>query len=166
MNNAQIAAVFDEMADILEFQGANPFRVRAYRNASRTIGDLSEPITRLVAEGRPLTEIPGVGKDLAEKIAILVDTGDLEQWRELREQVPAGVLALMRVPGMGPKKAAALHRELGIQNLEMLREACEAHKVRELKGFGAKTEAKILEGLDFAATAGTRFIWKQADVYA
>ncbi len=166
MNNAQIAAVFDEMADILEFQGANPFRVRAYRNAARTIGDLGEPLEKLVNEGRALTEIPGIGKDLADKINSLITTGELKQWRELREQVPAGVLALLRVPGMGPKKAAALHRELGIQNLDMLRAACEQQKVRELKGFGAKTEEQILKGLDFAASAGTRFLWAQADAYA
>lgn len=166
MNNAQIAAVFDEIADILEFQGANSFRVRAYRNASRTIGDLGEPLTKWVSEGRALTEIPGIGKDLAEKIDSLLTTGDLKQWRELREQVPAGVLALLRVPGMGPKKAAALHRELGIQNLDMLRAACEQQKVRELKGFGAKTEEQILKGLDFAASAGARFLWAQANAHA
>ena len=166
MNNAQIAAVFDEIADILEFQGANSFRVRAYRNASRTIGDLGEPLTKWVSEGRALTEIPGIGKDLAEKIDRLLTTGDLKQWRELREQVPAGVLALLRVPGMGPKKAAALHRELGIQNLDMLRAACEQQKVRELKGFGAKTEEQILKGLDFAASAGARFLWAQANAHA
>jgi len=166
MNNAQIAAVFDEMADILEFQGANPFRVRAYRNAARTIGDLGEPLEKLVNEARALTEIAGIGKDLAEKIGSLLATGELKQWRELREQVPAGVLALLRVPGMGPKKAAALHRELGIQNLDMLRAACEQQKVRELKGFGAKTEEQILKGLDFAASAGVRFMWAQADAIA
>ena len=166
MNNAQIAAVFDEIADILEFQGANAFRVRAYRNASRTIVDLGEPLTKWVGEGRALTEIPGIGKDLAEKIGSLLETGDLKQWRELREKVPTGVLALLRVPGLGPKKAAALHRELGIQNLDMLRAACEQQKVRELKGFGAKTEEQILKGLDFAAAAGTRFLWAQADAHA
>ncbi len=166
MNNAQIAAAFDEMADILEFQGANPFRVRAYRNAARAMMDLGEQLATMVAEKRPLTDLQGIGKDLAEKIETLVMTGDLKQWKELREQVPASVLAMLRVPGMGPKKAAVLHKELGIQSLDMLRAACEQQKVRELKGFGAKTEEQILKGLDFAATTTVRFLWKQADDYA
>ncbi len=166
MNNAQIAAAFDEMADILEFQGANPFRVRAYRNAARTLSDLGEQLSTVVAENRPLTDIQGIGNDLADKIKTLLATGDLKQWKELREQVPASVLAMLRVPGVGPKKAAILHKELHIQNLEMLRAACEQQQVRELKGFGAKSEEQILKGLDFAASTTSRFLWKQADDYA
>jgi DNA polymerase (family 10) len=165
MTNAQIAAIFDEMADILEFQGANPFRVRAYRNAGRTINDLSQALATMVAAGRDLTEIDGIGDDLAAKIVTLTTTGDLPQLQELRSQVPESVLALLRIPGMGPKKAAALYRELGIQNLDMLREACQAHRVRELKGFGAKTEELILKGIDLAAAAGQRIYWAEADDY-
>ncbi len=165
MTNAQIAAVFDEMADILEFQGANQFRVRAYRNAARTIGDLTESCASLVKQESGLTEIEGIGKELAAKIATLIATGDLPQLQELRAAVPASALAMMRIPGVGPKKAAALHKELKINDLDMLREACLAHRVRELKGFGEKTEEAILKGLDLAASAGQRMLWATADQY-
>ncbi len=165
MTNAQLAAVFDEMADILEFQGANQFRVRAYRNAARTIGDLTEPCAAIVEAEGDLTEIEGIGKELAAKIGTLVTTGDLPQLQELRAAVPASALAMMRVPGVGPKKAAALHKELKITTLDMLREACVAHKVRELKGFGEKTEEMILKGLGLAASVGQRMLWATADQY-
>jgi DNA polymerase (family 10) len=166
MTNTQIAAAFDEVADILEFQGANQFRVRAYRNAARTIGELTEACASLVTASADLTDIEGIGKDLAAKIIMLVQTGSLPQLLELRQQVPASVLALMRIPGMGPKKAAMLHKELGINDLDMLREACLAHKVRELKGFGEKSEEMILKGLETAAVVGRRLYWATADVFA
>src|SRR5205085_10421304 len=91
---------------------------------------------------------------------------DLPQLQELRAAVPASVLKLMRIPGMGPKKAAVLHKELKINDLDMLREACLAHRVRELKGFGEKTEEIILKGLDLASAAGQRMLWATADEYA
>jgi DNA polymerase (family 10) len=166
MTNAQIAAVFEEIADLLDFQGANPFRVRAYRNAARTVGDLHESVETILADPkRKLTDIDGIGDDLAGKIATLAETGDLPMRRELLAEVPESVLALLRVPGLGPKKAAALHRELKITTLDELRAACEAHRVRELKGFGAKTEQTILAGLDFAGTAQERLLWAEADDY-
>jgi DNA polymerase (family 10) len=166
VTNAQIAAALDEIADILEFQGANPFRVRAYRNASRTLGDLGESIEALVGDGRDLTEIEGIGEDLAGKIETLVKTGSLPQLVELRSQVPKSVLAMMRIPGLGPKKAAALYRELSIKDLDMLKAACESHKVRELKGFGEKTEEIILKGLGLAEESQKRIYWAVADEYA
>lgn len=167
MNNAQIASVFDELADLLEFQNANPFRVRAYRNAARTIRDLPEPVEAILADPqRDLTEIAGIGKDLAEKIATLAATGDLALRQELLAQVPASVLALLRVPGLGPKKAAALYKELKIATLAELGEACQAHRVQELKGFGARTEEAILAGLDIAGAAEERLYWAEADAFA
>src|SRR6185295_20398625 len=106
MNNVRIAEVFDLVADLLEFQGANPFRVRAYRNGARAIHDFSEPMQAILADpDRQLTDIPGVGKDLAEKIATLCATGSLPMLEELQAQVPQSVLTLLRIPGMGPKKA-------------------------------------------------------------
>ena len=164
MTNPEIADAFDSVADILEFQGANPFRVRAYRNAARTIRDLPESVAEIVADpSRKLTDIEGIGKDLAEKIAALVTTGKLEMLEELKQQVPESVLAMMRVPGLGPKRAAMLFKELKVTTLDELRAACEAHKVRELKGFGAKTEESILAGLQFAAEADKRVLWAEAD---
>lgn len=166
MHNAEIAAALDEIADILEFQGANAFRVRAYRNAGRTVHDLTEPIERVAADpNRKLTDFSGIGADLAEKIKTLISTGKLPMLEELRAAVPESVVALMRIPGLGPKKAAALFNELGIKTLDELRSACELHRVRDLKGFGAKTEAAILAGMSFASSPEVqRIYWADADV--
>lgn len=167
MNNVRIAEVFDEIGDLLEFGGANAFRVRAYRNAARTIKDLPEPIVAIVEDPeRNLTDIEGIGKDLAAKIISLVETDDIPQWAELRAQYPPTVLTLLRIPGLGPKKAALLYKELNVQSLEDLRAACEQGKVRQLKGFAAKTEATILAGLEIAANSEVRLYWAKADVYA
>ncbi len=168
MNNTEIAAAFDAVADILEFQGANPFRVRAYRNASRTIHDFSEPLEKIANHPqRELTDIDGIGPDLAEKIKTLISSSKLPMLEELQAQVPASVLALLRIPGLGPKKAAVLHKELGIQSLDDLKTACQEQRVRALKGFGEKTEATILAGLEFAASPEVeRMYWAEADVYA
>lgn len=167
MTNVEIAGAFDEMGDILEFQGANMFRVRAYRNAARVIRDLTEPLAAMVDDpDRPLTDITGIGKDLAEKIETLVRTGELKQLNELRTQVPESALAMLRIPGLGPKKAATLSKELGIQSLDDLKAACEQGRVRELKGFGEKTEQMILAGIGLAATANVRMYWADADEIA
>ena len=167
MNNAQIAGQLEMLADLLEFQNANPFRVRAYRNGARIIHDLAEPVTQLLAgEGKRLTDIDGIGADLAEKIATLATTGSLPLLEELQSQVPQSVLALLRIPGLGPKKASRLFHELKIQTLEQLKAACESHQIRELKGFGAKTEDSILAGMELAATANDRLYWADADKIA
>jgi DNA polymerase (family 10) len=167
MTNSRIADIFDEIADLLEFQGSNPFRVRAYRNGARIIRDLPEPLTAVLANAsRKLTDLEGIGKDLGEKIQTLVETGELRQHQELLEQVPATVLDIMRVPGLGPKKAAALYKELNIATLDQLKAACEAQQVRQLKGFGAKTEQTILHGISIAAAANERVYWAEADEIA
>ncbi len=167
MNNVRIAEVFDLIADILEFQDANPFRVRAYRNGARTIRDYPQQMDDLLKQPQAdLTEISGLGKDLAEKVTTLCQTGTLPMLEELQAQVPASVLAILRIPGLGPKKAATLYRELKISTLDQLKAACEAHAVRELKGFGAKTEEAILAGMTLAQTAGDRMLWALADQIA
>ncbi len=167
MTNRDIAAVFEQLADLLEFQNANPFRIRSYRNGARKIADMSEPLAAIVADQeRALTDIEGIGKTLAEKIQELLASGQLAALDELLEQVPPSVLALLRVPGLGPKKAAVLHNELAINSLDELQAACESQQVRELKGFGAKTEETILKGLDIAAQAEERTRWAEADVVA
>jgi DNA polymerase (family 10) len=167
MTNAKIADIFDQIADLLEFKDANPFRVRAYRKGARLIRDLPEPVAGILADPkRDLTEIEGIGKDLAGKCASLVETGRLEMLDELLEDTPRSVLDLMRVPGLGPKKAAAVFRELNVATLEQLQAACEAQAVRKLKGFGAKTEAAILDGLQIAQAASQRLLWSQANVLA
>ncbi len=163
MENREIAALFDKMADLLEFQGANPFRVRAYRNGSRRLQDLPDSVASLVENQHDLTTIDGIGKDLAEKITTLVKTGEFPQLEELMAEVPEGVLALLRIPGLGPKKAAVIYEQLGIDSLPALRAACEAEEVRKLKGFAAKTEQSILAGIDLAERAGERVYWATAD---
>lgn len=167
LNNASIAAVLDEMADLLEITGANLFRVRAYRNAARAIHDLPEPVESLLADSdRKLIDIPGIGKDLAEKVVALATTGDLAQRQELLAKVPAGVRMMLRIPGLGPKKAAVLLDKLHVTNLDELRAACESQQVRELKGFGQKTEEIILRGLAQAEQVGQRLLWADADIVA
>src|SRR4051794_32234533 len=164
MNNRDIATLFDEISDLLEFQNANPFRVRAYRNAARRITDLPEPLANVAADPtRALTEIDGIGKDLAQKIEELLETGSIAMLEQLRSEIPGGVLAMVRIPGMGPKKAAALFKELGITSLDALRAACQADQVSALKGFGKKTQDKILAGIDVAAAAHVRMYWAHAD---
>lgn len=166
MTNGQIADVFAEVADLLEFKGSNPFRIRAYRSGARALQNLTTSVAALVEEEADLTELDGIGKDLAAKIVGLVDTGELPMLTELREEIPSGVMAILRIPGLGPKKAAVLHKELNIESLDQLKEACEAEKVRELKGFAAKTEKTILDGIAFAAEAQQRTYWSKADEIA
>jgi len=166
MTNTDIAAVFEHIADLLEFQGANAFRVRAYRNAARTIADLAESVADIVADpNRSLEDIEGIGRDLAEKTTTLVHTGSLPMLEELLAEIPESVLAILRVPGLGPKRASQLYRELNVATIDDLREACLMHKVQALKGFGDKTEEAILAGLDIASEAEKRILWIEADGY-
>ena len=167
MTNREIAAVFEQLADLLEFQNANPFRIRSYRNGARKIADLSEPLATIVADPeRKLTDIDGIGKTLDEKIRELLETGKLQALEDLLAESPASLLAILRVPGLGPKKAAVIHSELGVESLDDLKIACERQQLRGLKGFGAKTEQTILKGLAIAAQAESRTRWVEADEVA
>lgn len=167
MQNIEITHLFEELADLLEIQSANPFRVRAYRNAARMLGDLPESVAEIVADPtRSLEDLPGIGKDLAEKIATIVSTGTLPQLEELRAEVPAGVVEMLKVPGLGPKKAAALFQQLQITSLAELRTQCESGAVAGLKGFGAKTSQAILEGLAHLAQAGQRLYLAEVEPLA
>ena len=157
MQNAEIARLFEELADLLEIQGSNPFRLRAYRNAARTVEGLTEPIADLADEGpKALTVLQGIGKNVAEKIVVICETGELPQLNEMREEVPAGVVMMLRIPGIGPKKVAALYKKLHLETLDQLKEAAENGDVAKLKGFGQKTTETILEGLEHIEQAGLR----------
>ena len=146
--NAAISAIFDEIADLLDIQGANPFRVRAYRNAARTVGELGTDLVTLVEQGTALTDIPGIGADLAKKIDEIVRTGKCEFLeRTQRREVPPAVTALLRVPSLGPKRVRTLWRDLDVQTVEQLAQAAKDGRIRDLPGFGAKTEQKILEAV-------------------
>ncbi|MGE5192207.1 MAG: DNA polymerase/3'-5' exonuclease PolX, partial [Deltaproteobacteria bacterium] len=167
MQNAEVVKIFEELADLLEIQNANPFRVRAYRNAARMLGDMPESLAEIVADPqRSLEDLPGIGNDLAGKIKTILSTGSLPQLEELRSQVPHGVVEMLRIPGLGPKKAAALFKELSITNLDMLKAAAESGTVAKLKGFGDKTAKSILEGLQHIAQAGARMYFAEAQPLA
>ena len=167
MENLEVAQVFEEVADLLEIQGANPFRVRAYRNAARTIRDLSESLADICANSdRKLEELAGIGQDLAGKIKSIVESGDLPLRQELRGQVPAGVRDLLNVPGLGPKRALVLHQKLGIGSLDQLRQATQEHRIQGLPGFGVKTEEKILASLEDLQQSSQRVGLAEATVYA
>ncbi|HXY37274.1 MAG TPA: DNA polymerase/3'-5' exonuclease PolX [Planctomycetaceae bacterium] len=159
MQNAEVARMFGDYADILEIQDANPFRVRAYRNAARTLGDLAESLADIAADPeRKLHDLPGVGKDLASKIEVILKTGTFPQLEEARKEVPIGVVEMLRIGGLGPKKVATLFKELSIQSLDDLRTAAQQGDIAKLKGFGKKTQDSILAGIDQAAQTGKRFL--------
>ena len=166
MDNEKIAKTLDQLADLLEFTGANAFRLRAYRNGARLIRDLPDPISAMVENGDDLTKLEGIGKSVSQKCTELCRTGKLEQMEELLQEVPRTVLDLLNVPKMGPKKAAAVFNQLGVENLDDLRDACEAGEVRALSGFGAKTEKAILDGIAIAVNANKRILWAAADKIA
>ncbi len=161
-----MAQVFEEVADLLDIQGANPFRIRAYRNAARTIGDLSERLAEMAQEPKKLEKLTGIGKDLAGKITTILDTGDLPLRQELRAQVPPGLRDLLNVPSLGPKRAQILYQQLRITSIDKLRQAVVKHRIAKLKGFGAKTEEKILQSLDGMEESGRRVYLAEAKVYA
>ena len=147
IRNSDIADVFDRIADYLEIEGENPFKIRAYRNASRTIRGLGPELKDMVAGGENLTELPSIGKELAAKIVEMLDTGTLQALEKLKEKVPAGVIEMLRIPGLGPKRVAAVYRELKVESLEALKAAAEAGRIRALPGFGEKTEQHIREAI-------------------
>lgn len=147
MTNLEISRALATAADLLEIQGANPFRVRAYRNASGMIGDHSTPLEKLVAAGEDLSKLPTIGKDLAAQIVELVETGKLAMLEELAAEVPATLIDLVGIQGVGPKKAKRLWQELDITTVDALEEAAKAGKIAELEGFGAKSQEKILAGI-------------------
>lgn len=156
MKNEVIASQFELLADILEIQNANPFRVRAYRNAARTISSTAESLSDLVATKADLTQFAGIGKDLAKQIQEIVTTGQHAGLEDLKKQVPSGVLDMLRIPGVGPKKVSVFFNDLGLKSLEELKAACETGQISQLKGFGKKTEESILANIGQAAEHAQR----------
>jgi DNA polymerase (family 10) len=156
MKNEFIAVQFELLADLLEIQGANPFRIRAYRNAARTISSTSESLSDLVIEKQDLTQFAGIGKDLAKQIEEITTKGQHSALEELRKQIPGGVLDMLRIPGVGPKKVSVFFNELGLKSLEDLKAACEAGRLSKLKGFGKKTEESILANIAMATEHSQR----------
>jgi DNA polymerase (family 10) len=164
MENPEVAQCFDEVADLLELQDANPFRVRAYRSAARTIRDCSQPLASLTE--KDLCQLSGIGKDLAGKIRTILDSGDLPLRHELQAKVPSGLRTLMELPNLGPKRAQILYHSLHVDSLDNLRQAAEKHRIRRLRGFGATTEDKILQALKHLEPGGRRMLLAEAKVFA
>ena len=163
VHNRQIADMFGRLADLLEIEGANPFRVRAYRNAARLISGHPRGLADLVAEGADLADLPGIGKDLAAKIVTIVQTGRLPKLEEVEKRTPPALSELMKVPGLGPKRVKTLYDSLKVRGVEDLRRAVRSGRVRELAGFGAKTEAAIRAGLEQLAQAQQRTLRPDAE---
>lgn len=145
--NQHIAAVFNEIADLLEVEAANPFRVRAYRNAARLVEGMTEGVDAMLARGADLTGLPGIGIDLAAKMREIVETGTCAMLTRVRAEVPASIVQLLQLPGLGPRRARMLEHELGIVTLDDLARAAAAHRIRELHGFGPQSEARLLEAV-------------------
>ncbi len=147
VHNSDIAEAFQRLADLLEIEGSNQFRVRAYRNAAATVEGLPRDAARMIANGEDLSELPGIGEDLAGKIETLIETGELPLLKEVEGRVPQGLAEITHVSGIGPKRAWTLYEALDIETIDALRKAAEAGEVREVEGFGEKTEQNILDAL-------------------
>ena len=145
VHNSDITDTFNRIADLLEIEAANPFRVRAYRNAARIISSQSKSVAEMVDQEEDLTRLPGIGNDLAEKIKEIVRTGTLAQLAEIESRTPAGLARLMKIAGLGPNRVKILFEELGITGLDELKEAARTGKISQLKGFGKKTEQRIID---------------------
>ena len=157
METARIARILDEMGTLLEVRGENAFRCRAYHNAAQALKGLPSDLSEMIADGS-LAEVPGIGETMLAKITQLSTTGHLPSFEDLKKSTPSGLVALLRVPGLGPKKIKTLHDDLKVESLADLRAAGESGKIAALKGFGAKTEAKILEGIEFLESVGDRIL--------
>ena len=162
MKNEEVIHLLNTVADILEIRGDDDlFKILAYRRAARSVEDLAEDIEALHRQGR-LGGIPGFGAAITEKVKEFLDTGHLQYLEKIAEGFPPGLLEIVRIPGLGPKKAQALWRELGVTTVDQLREACERHRVQRLKGFGEKTEEKILAGIRILGEAKGRTLISEA----
>ncbi len=164
--NPDIARIFDEIADLLEIEDANPFRVRAYRNAARLVQGLSNDVKTMVESGEDLTELPGIGDDLAKKIIEIVTTGHCSFLEKLEKQTPPALTELLKVPGLGPKRVKALWHELDVETVEQLARAAQEKRIRSIPGFGEKTEARIQKTLLAHLAAVPRFPIAIAAPYA
>ncbi len=166
MHNRDIAALFNELADLLEIKGENPFKVRAYRNAARMLESLGTSVEGMIERGEDLTRLPGIGEDLAGKIKEIVRTGKLEKLEKLKKQIPESLRSLLSIEGLGPKKIRVLYEKLHITDMASLEEAAKTHRIDALKGFGPKTEEAILSGVRMLKQEGIRHLFAEAEPIA
>ena len=146
MKSRELADLFEKMADILEFKGENPFKISAYRKASRIIGDLTQDIEEIAEQGE-LKNIPGIGEGMAQKVVEYLKTGKISRFEEVKKGVPDELIAIMDIPGMGPKTLALIHKERGINNLSQLEKAVEDSSLTDLPGMGEKKIKNIKRGI-------------------
>jgi DNA polymerase (family 10) len=165
MDKDEIASILAEIGVLLELKGENLFKTRAYANGARALETLQEPLDKIIAENR-LGEVKGIGEALQKKITELAATGKLPFYDELKASLPPGLLEMMQIPGVGPKKVKALHDELGIKSVAELEAACRKGTVAALAGFGEKTQAKILEGIEFRRNHASQHLVSDALVDA
>lgn len=163
MENIEIAKALSQVADLLEIQKSNPFRIRAYRNAARFVADYASPMRKLLAEGADLTQFPGIGKDMSQSIRDLVETRSLVLLEELSHKVPRSLILIMRLPGVGPKKARLLWQEKGIETVEQLEAAAKQGILIGIPGFGEKSQARVLAGIEHLRQHRGRFKLSEAD---
>jgi DNA polymerase (family 10) len=161
MEKSAIASVLDEIATLLELTGENPFKIRAYSNGARILETLTEDLDELIKTDK-LAEIPGMGEALVDKITTLRRDGVLPFHQKLKASIPPGLLEVIQIPGLGPKKVRALWVQLQVETIEKLKEVCDSGQVAELKGFGAKTQTNILEGIKNRIAYGKRHRWADA----
>ncbi|MGW8169604.1 MAG: DNA polymerase/3'-5' exonuclease PolX [Sulfurovaceae bacterium] len=166
ISNIEIAAIFDQLADLLEIKGENHFKVIAYRNAVRTIENMGTDLSKMVKDNVDLSELPVIGESIAKKIQEIVNTGKLSKLEDLKRSFPPHLLDLLNIKGIGPKRAKILYENLQINSLEELKKAALAHKIRGLEGFDEKLEQMILEGTMLVKKEGKRFLYSVVEPYA
>ena len=166
VTNAEIADIFNKMADMLEIKGENPFKVRAYRNAARTVQNMGKSFEDLVKEGKDLTKLPGIGNDLADAITEIVTTGKFSKLETLKAQMPEGLDKLLAIEGLGPKRIRQLYDAFHITTFDDLVRVAQSGEIYKLKGFGPKLVEKILKGITLQKKAGHRFRFDLAKPYA
>jgi DNA polymerase (family 10) len=165
VDKAQAAAILDDVGDLLELRGDNPFEARAYHNAARTIGALDDDLEALVANGK-IAAVPGLGKTLVQRVTELVNTGQMTLHQELLAAIPAGLRAMLKIPGLGPKRIRQIADTLHITTLEELRAAAEGNQIATLPGFGAKSQENILKGLAFVSQHADHYLYPVAEADA
>ncbi|OQX73498.1 MAG: DNA polymerase III [Campylobacteraceae bacterium 4484_4] len=166
MQNLDVVAIFNELADLLEIKGENPFKVRAYRNAARVLESLGESVEGMVDRGEDLTKLPGIGEDLAEKIKEIVRTGKLQKLEALKKEIPESLRSMLSIEGLGPKRVKILYEKLHLTDTESLEKAAREHKISALEGFGPKTEEAIIKGVRLLKQEGVRHLFAEAEPIA
>ena len=161
MDKNEIARILEEIAILLEIKGENPYKIRAYQNAARSILNTEKDLSELIKQDK-LTDLDGIGESITEKITLLVTKGRLPFYEKLKKSLPSGLLSMMQIQGLGPKKVKILYKKLKIKSVAALKKACVQGKLAKLKGFGAKTEQNILDAILHRETYQKRHLWLYA----